>query len=82
MSEPCSCGAADCPNCHPGCREKVTCVSCNSDVYAYQVDDNDVCEFCIEEGVGVCENCGKAEILVDDRFCLSCWISEKLEVTA
>jgi hypothetical protein len=33
------CGAEDCPTCHPGCDDIVTCSGCEAEEYLCYVDD-------------------------------------------
>lgn len=78
-SEPCYCGALDCPECYPGSLEKVECAVCGNVFPRWQMGAASICARCQEEGYGECANCGNVEILVDSRQCAVCW-NEKREL--
>ena len=45
MSQPCMCGATDCPRCFPGCENYCECEVCGGDELIEDLDDG-ICQQC------------------------------------
>lgn len=64
MSQPCMCGATDCPRCYPGCDRPVECVECGRLFASYSMREckcgGPMCEECLD-GHEMCGECREAD---------------------
>lgn len=53
----CDCGCYDCPTCHPEYSGEISCKCCGAELKVWQVDDNGLCEECMDRKQ--CEVCDR-----------------------
>lgn len=51
------CGAGDCYNCNPKAYDEKRCDGCNGKFYAYELDQNNLCDDCKDKIK--CDHCGE-----------------------
>jgi len=60
-NEPCMCGAADCPKCHPGCHELLRVGCKHGEARRWEVTGCYLCGRLVCVECGVCVECNAAE---------------------
>ena len=82
MSQPCMCGATDCPRCYPGCGDYCECEDCGAEmsISDLEYEETPLCDYCRlkRDDLISCVECGDEHPYppehddVDDFVCDDC----------